>query len=289
MLGANTENLIGIDGGGTNCRIALIWQGVRHEVQVGAANAFTDLTGTVAIIRDGLTRVANAAGQGLEQLSDVPAYIGLAGVISPDIARKVTAELPLTRATVSDDRTTALVGALDNADGAVASIGTGSFLARQSNGQPQLIGGYGLRLGDQASGAWLGRQLLIRILQIADGLQPHSHLTRAVFARFNNNTSDIIAFGRTAAPQDYGSLAPEIVQAASAEDQTAQSLMQQGVDYITSGLKAMGWQSDQPLVLLGGVAASYAKFLPTDTAAAITAAKGSALDGALTLAARAIK
>jgi len=286
MTHPDSANLIAVDGGGTSCRIALLWRGVRHDAQTGAANASTNLDGTVSMIAKGLARVATDAGLQVAQIAGLPAYLGLAGVLSQRVADQVANGLPLQNAHVADDRESALVGALGDSDGAIASIGTGSFLGRQNNGRALLIGGYGLKLGDEASGAWLGRGLLGRILQGADGLAPHSPLSDRIFADFTQNTAEIVDFSLRATPQDYGRFAPDIAAAARDGDAIATDLMHMGADYITRGLAALNWQPDMPLALLGGVANSYLPFLPADVAGSVIAAKGSALDGALRLAAR---
>ena len=86
------------------------------------------------------------------------------------IATAIAEALPIDNVTVSDDRPTNMAGALGGTDGYVAAIGTGSFLGRQSGAEQRFIGGWGLRLGDEASGAWLGRRVLSRVLDWRDGV-----------------------------------------------------------------------------------------------------------------------
>jgi glucosamine kinase len=40
--------LIGIDGGGSSCRFALLHGGQRHEVALGPANVYSDRQGAIA-------------------------------------------------------------------------------------------------------------------------------------------------------------------------------------------------------------------------------------------------
>jgi len=58
-----TDNtcLIGVDGGGTACRLALTWAGQRHEITLGAANAATDRVGAIATVRAGIQQLAERA------------------------------------------------------------------------------------------------------------------------------------------------------------------------------------------------------------------------------------
>ena len=286
MHDSSEQGLIGIDGGGTSCRIALVWQGARHEVREASANVTTDLPQALSSLETGLTRAAETVGLPLAQIKGWPAYLGLAGAISPALQAAVAAGLGLTRAWVEDDRHSALVGAFGDRDGLLIGIGTGSFLARQSGGAAQYVGGYGLTLSDQASAAWLGRFLLAEVLTAADGLAPHSPLTQAVFEEFDQTPARIVAMAKDARPSDFGAFAPRLFEAARTKDATATRIIGAGVEYITHAATALGWQPGEAICPLGGVAPAYVPYLPAPLQAAITEAKGSALDGALRLAAR---
>jgi glucosamine kinase len=278
------DNLIGIDGGGTSCRAALLWRGKRYEARSGSANVTSDLQGAVAAISEALRDVALQARLSLPDLMDVPAHLGLAGATTPEICAKVMAALPLTRVAVSDDQMTTLVGALVAEDGALVSVGTGSFLASQRAGQRRFLGGHGLALGDEASGAWLGRALLARVLHSLDGLAPHSALTEEVYSAFNREAGAISLFAAGASPGRYGHYAPMVVSAAKAGDATAVALMQAGADYILASLKALNWRQGEALCLMGSLGPYYLPYLPQSVQDSVRPAKASALDGALTLA-----
>ena len=139
--------LVGIDGGGTSCRIALKWRGRRTEVVLGSANVTTDFRGAVQLIRKGLKDVAAKAGLFEEDLQDWPAYLGLAGVVDEADAQAVADALPLKAVVIEDDRHATVVGALGDVDGTVAGVGTGSFLARRSGARLHLVGGVGAEIG----------------------------------------------------------------------------------------------------------------------------------------------
>jgi glucosamine kinase len=285
MKESDSPCLIAVDGGGTSCRVALLCDGVRSDFTTGSANVATDRTAAVRTINGALAEAADSAGIRLPDLRKCPAYLGLAGVMAEADGKAVVAALSLSNAVVADDRSSTVRGALGDSDGAVAGIGTGSFLGRQSNGNVRLIGGYGLGLGDEASGAWLGRALLGRVLHVRDGLAMASRLTDRVLDEFDGAPSAIVAFSTAATPRDYGRFAPWIAMAATKNDATARELMQIGATYISNGLRALGWQSGEHLCLTGGVGPHYQPYLPPDMAACVTAPKGSGLDGALALAA----
>ncbi|TDL90384.1 BadF/BadG/BcrA/BcrD ATPase family protein [Meridianimarinicoccus aquatilis] len=278
--------LIGIDGGGTACRIALVSAGRRTDLRVASANVHSDPVGAVATIVDGLTQIADQAGLGRECLSRATGVFGLAGVTGARVAGKIAAQMPLGQVKVVEDCVPAIVGALGEEDGVVAGLGTGSFFGRQSGGIVDLRGGWGFLLGDEASGAWLGRALLARVLHVHDGLYPATGLTREILARFEDGTSSILDFAGSARPSDYAAFAPEIVKAASNKDATALDLMQTGAEHVVRAIEALGWRAEEPICLMGGLADHYDAYLPARMSAALVPAKASALDGALQMAAQ---
>ncbi|MBY4891248.1 ATPase [Rhodobacteraceae bacterium N5(2021)] len=278
-------SVIGIDGGGTHCRFALTHSGHRFDVTLAAANASTDPEGTLATLKQGLAALAKAADVPLATLAQVPAYLGLAGVMDAQMGAEIARALPLHRAVVGDDRRTAMVGALGDADGCVIGIGTGSFMGRRTGGVDRLIGGWGFVLGDDASGAVLGRQALRCVLDVHDGLRAATPLTRALSARVGS-PADIVAFASRAKPSDFAALAPDITAAAQEGDPVALTLMQEGARHIDHRLRHLGWQHPERICPLGGLATHYAPYLSPDLAAQLAAPAGTALDGALALAAQ---
>ncbi|MCP5085292.1 MAG: ATPase [Rhodobacteraceae bacterium] len=286
MLESDDMCLVGVDGGGTSCRIGLLHRGVRTEVKVGKANVSTNLGGAIHTIIQGMDSVAEKAGVSKDTLYQGNAYLGLAGVTGPEVTATVAAGLPFRNIVVEDDRISAVVGALEDQDGVVAGIGTGSFLSRQSQGKIRFIGGWGFQLADEASGAWLGRALLSRVLRVVDGIAEPTKLTKTVFAEFGNQAGGVVIFSLNASPADYAQLAPQVIDAAALGDEAAIKLMDEGARFIESGLTAIGWQPGEPLCLMGGVARHYKPYLGSDFLTSLIAPKGKALDGALALASR---
>ena len=273
----------GIDGGGSGCRAAVLVAGRRHEVVLGPANVSADFDGAVATIRAALDALAARAGLAPGALAGDAAHAGLAGVTDAAMAARVRAALPLSRVTVTGDRPTTVAGALGAADGAVAAIGTGSFLGRQAAGSFRGLGGWGFFLGDQASGAWLGRRCLEEVMLGIDGLAPATALGRAILADHGGDPARVVRFSFAARPADYAALARPVAEAAAAGDPLGARLMAEGADYIRRGLAALGWRRGEALCLTGGLGPAYAPWLGEQ----VVAPKGSALDGALALAAAA--
>ncbi len=286
MTKTPNTNLIAVDGGGSNCRFALYRNGTRIELQRGPANVTTDFDAAISTLRDGLTQLAATAGLPVSALHDYHGYLGLAGVVDAAAGRKVASALGFENFTVEDDRRSAVVGALGAEGGTVIGIGTGSFLARQKDGEIAFLGGWGFPLGDEASGADLARALLRRILHVTDGLAAPTALTNEVLADLGGAAADIVAFASRSTPSDFARLAPAIVAAAHAGDAAGRELMEQGAAYIMRAADSLGWVPGEPLCPIGGLASHYGPFLPPAAAASLVERKGTALDGALHLAAR---
>ena len=278
--------LIGIDGGGTSCRAALLaGQNARYEVVLGPANVSTDFDAALATINAALAQLAQRAGLTLAELATATAHLGLAGVMNTAIAARVAAHLPFSHATVTDDRPTTIAGALGESDGALAAIGTGSFIGRQLAGKIHGVGGWGFYIGDQASGAWLLRRCLEEVMLCVDGFAPHTDLSRAILHEHGDDPGQIVMFSLNSQPSDYARLARDVVAAAEAGDPLGARLMQEGAAYIRKALSVVGWRETEALCLTGGLGPAYARWLDLPT----VAAKGTALEGALALAARAAR
>ena len=273
---------IAIDCGGTNCRAVLRLDGREYDYHGRGANAFSHLDRSQDCLREAVAALAGKSGA---DIRDVPCYVSLAGAIDDRIQASVAAALPLSRVVVQEDCLASVVGALDGTDGFVAALGTGSFFARAAEGQVRHIGGYGLTLGDEASGAWIGRTLLAHALMADEGRIERSTLLKDMFAEFGGR-SGIIAEASRFAPTDFAKLAPRVVAAGEGEDTGAQTILREGADLIMRALDDLGWTKGQALCLTGGLAAAYEPYLPSEARASLSSAKGDGLAGAVILAER---
>lgn len=279
---------VGIDGGGSGCRVAIRDRsGARgSDATGGPANFTTDPAQTIANLSDTLARAA----QGLDKtaLQDAQAHVGLAGVQTEADAARVADALPFAHVTVTEDRLPAVEGALGDRNGALAAVGTGSFVAIRNPNGIRFFGGWGFQVGDQASGAWLGRKAVETCLLAHDGVQDESALTHALFARLGADPTRVIAFARKAGASDFASLAPEIVDAARDHDPNARALMTSGAGYLEACLGTAQFEDGDVLCLSGGLGPHYADYLDPAYKAMLHDPCGTALDGALRLARRAL-
>jgi glucosamine kinase len=274
--------LIGVDGGGTGCRVAIARAGgpILAQSSGGPANVTSDCDLAIRNVRAAIHDAATSAG--LHDLRSATAHIGLAGVTSSGKADLVAAAMPYALVAVTDDRPTTVAGALAGQDGYVVALGTGSIIAASLGDQQRYVGGYGLQVSDQAAGGWLGRKLLEQVLLCHDGLRSHSHLSLETLAQFGGGPEGIIGFVNQASPADYAGLAPQVLAAAQRQDPVAVALMQEGADYLGLALARLGFQPQDRLCLTGGIGAYYAPYLTLQ--AKLAAPQGTALTGALRLA-----
>lgn len=279
--------LIGVDGGGSRCRFALADAAgrvlARHEA--GAANIASDFDAAAVVLLNGLAVMRGHLPPG----AHVQVHMGLAGANAAGTAARLAGLMAQDgdrdRLVIEDDRGTAVTAALGGAEGAVASCGTGSFVCRLAGGELRALGGWGLILGDDASGAWLGQQAMRRTILALDGLADETGLTRALAAHAGGTRPEIVDFSLKARPADFAALAPRVIAAAEAGDPQGRALMQAGAEYIRRALAVLGHGTGEPFCLLGGVGRHYAAYLPPGLAP--VPPQLPAVSGALLLAARA--
>jgi glucosamine kinase len=169
-------------------------------------------------------------------------------------------------------------GALGARDGIVGALGTGSVFAAQVGGVIRQIGGWGLVLGDEGSGAWLGRALLREVLRAAEGFRAPTPLLQAVLAE-HGGVEGVIAFSLAARPVEFAALAPRIV---GADDPAARDLLAAAVEDVARSIAVLQTNPPLPVTCIGGLGAVYAERLADRWT--IAPPQGSALDGALMLA-----
>ncbi|MBW8908426.1 MAG: N-acetylglucosamine kinase [Mesorhizobium sp.] len=280
--------VLGIDGGGTSCRAALatVDGAVVGRARSGAANIRTDLTGARANIVEAARQAFVAAGEDSELIPRTPAILGLAGANVGTYRQQLEAILPFSKSRVETDAEIALEGAVGSGDGAMAILGTGTAYMARKEGKSRAIGGWGFQVGDQGSGARIGRDLLEQTLLAYDGIRAGSPLTDAMLAVFRNNPEDVVEFTTNAKPGDFGGFAPKVFDHAQKGDLVANWILDKAVADVEASLDALDLADDAPLCLLGGLAPLYAPRLSARYQALLKAPLDDALGGAVQMAVR---
>ena len=277
---------LGIDGGGTNCR-ARIRDGagaLLGEAEGGLANIYQDFDAAMAAI---LATARAAAARAGVQVEALHAGLGLAGATGPSqCARVLAAGLPFASVAVDSDGCAACLGAHGGGDGGIVIAGTGSAGFAIVGGRRLSVGGHGFILGDQGSGAVLGREALRAALLAHDGIAPASALAAALMARFGGDPGAMIEWSRGALSRDYASFAPQVLAAAGQGDAMARALVAESA----AGLAAIALQLRRGgaarLSLVGGLGAAMLPFLQPEVAALFQPALADPVDGAILMARR---
>jgi len=268
---------LGVDGGGTNCRVRLADENLKTLAEVTNGRSNLQLEGgepAYRSIMDGTSEVFAKAGIDYSETANTYACFGMAGgrMVS---ARESFAERPWPFAAVKvyDDIDIARAGAHAGEDGAVIIVGTGSAALALVDGQRYQAGGWGFHIGDQMSGAIIGRELVRRTVQAVDGFYPETGLSKAVLERLGGSVDAIMdwsfpkvvtpadvapvngvvpatSLGR--APAEYGSLMPLFVEYYDKGDPLAKELMDLQLHYVDQYVTWFKARNVQKMAVVGG-------------------------------------
>jgi len=248
---------LGVDGGGTNCRVRLADQTLRTlgEVTNGRSNLqIEDGEPAYRSIMDGTKEVFEQAGLDLAETANTHACFGMAGGRLPSAREAFAARpWPFGSVTVYDDIDIARAGAHGGEDGAVIIVGTGSAGLAMVKGQRHQVGGWGFHVGDQMSGAILGRELVRRAVEAADGLVSGSPLTQAVIEKLGGSLDAVMDWSfQDRRPADYGALMPLFVEFYEQGDAVAAELMALQLSFIDNYVNWFKARGATKMAAVGG-------------------------------------
>jgi|SRR5690625_870183 len=254
----NSDLVIAIDLGKTNCRTDLVAHGVTQQQHrsaglAGAANP------------DGIEAVTQAI---LEALSTFPVEfvakstigVGAAGMFTAphaaqEVSRRISKHLGVGVA-VTSDILTAHVGALDGRPGTALVAGTGAVaLAVAANGQYKRSDGWGPYVGDLGSGGWIGKQALRAVLKELEGREVRTSLTDRVQADSIFGKDPVYSINSSPNPAGLAaSLTPIVMQEAQRGDDIAYQICAQAVQQLVATAQSAAQISRQKTVAcLGGL------------------------------------
>ncbi|CAN7167822.1 BadF/BadG/BcrA/BcrD ATPase family protein [Devosia sp. LjRoot3] len=270
---------LGVDGGGTNCRVRLADENLvtLAEVKNGRSNLQID-AGDPAYkaISDGTRDVFKAAGVDFAETANTYACFGMAGG-RMDTARAEFAARPWPFAGVKvyDDIDIAHAGALGGGEGGVVIIGTGSAAMSIVGGTRYQAGGWGFHIGDQMSGAILGRELARYTVEAEDGLAEGSPLTKAVANALGGDNQGIMTWSFATAmdlkllsddgsegcddaligraPGEYGKLMPLWFDYLEQNDPVALKLLDVQMGYIDTYVRWFKSHGAEVMAIVGGL------------------------------------
>ena len=281
------ELFLGVDGGGTGCRARLCDAAGKllGEAQGGPANIRLGLEQAFASVRDATLACLEQAQLTPDDLPRISACLALAGATEPaELAAARQQRQAFGKAMLTADAHAACVGAHNGADGGVIVVGTGSIGWAVLRGRQHRIGGWGVELSDEGSGAWIGRETLRRVLAAHDGRIAWTGLLGAVFERHDCDPHGVVRWASRASSRDLGALAPAVVAAAHDDDAAATEIMRLAASHIDAIATRLIELGVPRLSLMGGLAAHIEGLLPTIIRRHLEKPMGDALDGALLLA-----
>lgn len=246
---------LGVDGGGTNCRMRLADDALSTLAEAEIeANANLQVENgdsawrAVAALAD---EVFAAAGLDAAARADTFACFGMAGGrMKSDCEAFARRDWPFAAVRVFDDIDIARAGALGGEDGAALIVGTGSAGLGIMDGVRHQCGGWGFHVGDTMSGAILGRELVRTSLLAFDGLVQATPLTEKVVETLGGDGDAVMAWsfnlhgeGQPARPGDYGELVPLFFEFFERGDPVARDLMEfqlRAIDQYVEWFRARG-------------------------------------------------
>lgn len=221
----------GVDAGGSKTRVVLVDADsgaiVATALAPGAAMRPGDAERCAAVIASAVaTAVAAEPSAGSLRVVSV----GAAGVgreperVALHAALEAHALAP--EVLVASDAAVALADAFGDRAGILVVAGTGSIaFGRSPTGLLARVGGWGPVIGDEGSGAWIGRRALSAVAAAADGREPETALTGAILTAAQVNApEDLIPWAAAADRDALAALAPSVLAAAAQGDGRASAI-----------------------------------------------------------------
>jgi glucosamine kinase len=276
---------LGIDGGGSKCRVVLVTADnqLLGEGLGGPANPLRGMKVATDSILTATQQALTAAGMTFNDMARLVVGAGLAGVNMPQYFKLFSEwKHPFAEFHLTSDLHIACIGAHDGADGAVIIAGTGSCGLADVKGQLLDIGGHGFPYGDNGSGAWFGMQLVHQVLLSKDQLQAPTLLSDLLAEAIRTNaTLEIVSHFMHATPTIYAKYAPLVFTAAEQGDATALQIVHQGAAFINQiALKLFELQPPR-FSMIGGLAYKLVPYLDEQVQRRLTPALAAPEFGAI--------
>src|SRR5208337_2509453 len=221
--------VLGIDGGGTNTRAAIVADG--KIVGSGQSGSIKRLRVGAEVAEENLRAVlkevfAEAGVKGVEA-----ACCGVASASMPGIPEWITAvfdDFAVEKSEVVGDHVIALDAAFEGGPGILQIAGTGSnCVGRAPDGTLETAGGWSSRLGDEGSGYWIGVNSIRRALHAFDREETCQVIPKVMEIWGTKDMDEFINLGDGTPPPDFAALAPAISELAEAGDAVAVGTLQQ--------------------------------------------------------------
>jgi glucosamine kinase len=291
-----TDYFVGVDAGGTHCRASLYdsAETVIGTGLAGPANVFSHFTEAMQQIDIAVDLAVRSANIAIDKKSLIVGA-GCAGGQTTQ-AREGLKRLNVRykQLFLTSDLHASCLAANSGGDCVVLITGTGSSIAHYQNGLVTQYGGYGFTHGDEASGAWLGLRAVQLLLKSFDNLVDDEEFCSAIahtigidymsgISNANKSVSvdHILGYFKGKLATDYAKLAPIIIGLYENGNSTANTLINEGANYLSSVLSLNVLGDDFPIFITGGIARSYHPLLQQKMGKPVFAMQRVAQDGAM--------
>jgi glucosamine kinase len=264
--------VLGIDGGGTKTRAALVSE-VGELLGLGIAGPSNYNNVGIRTAQENLGDAVQRAWENgsLHAQSVEAIFLGMAGAIS-HLDRATFRDMALaldvvqeSKILVDHDIRIALAGGLAGKPGIVLIVGTGSSCyGRNTSGEECRVGGWGDLLDDVGSSYYLGLHAMIAITRSEDGRMPPTVLTKAILNRLGLSNIQHIThriYQESLSRGEIAGLAPFVLEAAAMGDHVAKKIINNGIDelvlLVKTAVERLGLASGETSVTItGGLAQS---------------------------------
>lgn len=291
-----TGYFVGVDAGGTHCRASLYdsAETVIGTGLAGPANVFNHFTEAMKQIDLAIDIAVHSANISIDKKSLIVGA-GCAGGQTAQARKGLSLlNVPYKRLFMTSDLHASCLAASSGGDCIVLITGTGSSIAHYQNGLVTQYGGHGFMHGDEASGAWLGLRAVQLLLKSFDNLVDDEEFCNAIAtaigigymssisnAETSTSVDHILRYFKNKLAADYAQLAPLIIALYQNGNSTANTLINEGADYLFSVLSSNALGDGLPIFITGGIAASYQPLLQQKMGKPVLAMQRVAQDGAM--------
>lgn len=275
---------LGVDAGGTASKSRLVDQDGRvlGSGRSGPANARIGLDKLHDTLLDVCFQALREGGVDESLYGTVRVGMGIAGINRMGMKQQLQLlEFPFAHVQLTSDSMIANLGAHRGADGAILIIGTGSVGLVKRGEDSFSIGGYGFPISDEGSGAALGLSAIRHALRALDGRTRPTPLSQAVTQQFDHAIPKVIAWMDDAAPGDYASFAPLVMDYAETGDEIALPIVRDAAQHVERFIETILAKGATRCVLMGGLAERIKPWLRARIVEKLDEPLGDALDGAL--------
>lgn len=279
-----TGYFLGVDAGGTSCRVRLVDKSgkVLGTGSGGPANTHVGIPQLYSTITEAAQQAIAQAGLDAPPASSIRAAMGIAGITRTGKKAAIQAlDWPFANLVLTSDAVIANLGAHRGQDGAILILGTGSVAMIKRGEDMYSIGGYGFPISDEGSGAALGLSAIRHALRALDGRTRSTPLSKAVTEQFEHAVARVVAWMDEATPRDYAQFAPLVFELADKGDEIALSIVRDASQHVERFIETIIAQGAVRCALMGGVAHRMKPWLPARVVDRLVEPLGDALDGAI--------